>query len=129
MAKYPRKTTTDEFDRFVAECNRLIPIFGLTAWKLTYKHGGLGDSDLARADFHPRSRCATMRMTTHIDSDIVEELYMTPERSARHEMTHLLTAKLEYIASCRFCSDEEITDEVEVIARILEQLKLIPDAE
>ena len=127
--RYPRKTTKREFTRFVAECNRLKPLFGLQSWKLTFRHQELENGQLARADFGSKSRCATIRMTNMLYTDIAEELYISPEVCARHEMTHLLTGRLEYLACDRFATEEQIDDEIEVLARILEKFKLIPDSE
>lgn len=47
------------------------------------------------------------------------EVGLTPLISARHEFAHLLTAKLEHLATERFINSDQIENESELIARIL----------
>ncbi len=65
----------------------------------------------------------------NIDAGLVKFLYNSEEVkcdpliSARHEFVHLLTAKFEKIAHDRFTTREQIEDESELIARILQNME------
>lgn len=68
------------------------------------------------------------RIIYNLSSGVVKFLYnserveIDPLISARHEFVHLLTANFECLANNRFVTSEQIEDESEFIARVLQNM-------
>jgi len=115
------KTTKRQFALYKKECLRLQPILGLMDWRIQFSHEQLNESVLAEISPNVLARNAILRLTIEIpqalpwtDQDIV--------RSAKHEMVHLLTARLNYIGGCRWRDESELCEADEGIARVLEKI-------
>lgn len=132
MAKYPRKTTKEEFAEFKAECERLIPLFDLCSWTIDILHEPLGPGNCGLAECNSTGRVARVTLTNVIEDDRIDRIYKLgggAKATARHEMTHILLGRIEYISNCRFCQEEEISDALEHLCRVFEKLSLTPDVE
>lgn len=113
------KTTTKQFELFKNECQRLIDKYGLVGWRIEFFHDkdsrnerasiGTNLSGRAISFFLPKNWDDSEKPT---DSLIIE--------SARHEVCHLLTARLRNLAIQRFTSDDEIYEANEEAARLIQ---------
>ncbi|HDH53363.1 MAG TPA: hypothetical protein ENH24_02635 [Nitrospirae bacterium] len=86
------KTTKKDFIEFKEECKRLISVLGLSEWSCVFKHCKL-DNDSARISYNTQDRVAIFFLNKKVD-----ELWDGGERSARHEIGHLLIADLDTMA-------------------------------
>lgn len=121
MAK-KKKVTKADFRVFKAECERLIDLFGLTEWDISIVHGPCQDDDWqAQCSKNVGGRVAELRLadTLQVGPDYHP---MAPEQNARHEVVHLLLAKLSHIGRCRWASDDEYYEAEEEICRRLEKV-------
>lgn len=50
------------------------------------------------------------------------ENFLDLERTAKHEVAHVILAKLDYLAGCRYIQEREIQSAVEGVCRIMEKL-------
>ena len=112
------KTTKKQFDEFVAECERLQPLMGLTTYRIRYWHEPLDGGSVARCGVNPNECLCDMYFSTDSGCDDPQPLIC-----ARHEMSHLLLTRLSLYGRLRFgISPEVIEMEEESLANILEKL-------
>lgn len=113
-------TTKKEFDRFVAECERLQVVLNLQDWKLYFKHRKIDQGKNAQVILGSAARVAVLEFNKiQYDPDKDES---SPEESAKHEMAHVFTATLEHLASSRYVTESEINLEMERLAIVLEKV-------
>jgi hypothetical protein len=119
MSKSTYHTTKTEFETFKKTFLAWRKRLGLTEWRVCFKHGPLEEM-YASLMAHSEGRIVTVTLTTEIPSDCVA--HFNPKESARHEALELLTTTLDYIARCRHCQEEEVTEARHAIIRRLESL-------
>ena len=113
------KTTKVRFNFFKKCFLEYADRFGLLGWDIGYKIEDLGDTLLASLTYRANERVGTLRLNTSMpkgDDDIRE--------TAKHEAVHLLLGEYDHIASCRFCSPEELIRANEEVT--VKLTKLIP---
>jgi hypothetical protein len=108
--------TMTDFELFQKECKKWIEFFGLTDYKIYFSHKPLEDCYADVVWEHP-ARAATFRLNSKMSEE--DETDKDIKQTAFHEVTHLLMAKLTYLARLRYTTPEEIQDESERIGRIL----------
>lgn len=102
-------TTARHFELFKTECLRLWKLWGVTGWKLEFRHDDPADRPQGMA-------AATSDSTQHVTRIYLstEWPYHTPVTdeeiliTARHEALHGLLGPLSSLASSRFVTDNEM---------------------
>jgi hypothetical protein len=110
------KTTKAEFNRFKTECLRLQGVLGLYDWTLHFAHTELDDNQ-AVINTAPKACAAGLLFSTN--NRLVDR---TPEDIAKHEMSHLIVARLRHLALQRSATEEQIEMEDERIANMISRL-------
>lgn len=111
------KTTSADFDYFIAECEKRVVDFGLAGWDIAYTHVDNIDA-LAQCTTRIPQSCATISLSTDWKSYrrvTREDLRLT----ANHEMAHLLVARIDSIGRSRWCDESEIVEANEQVANTL----------
>ena len=116
-----KKTTPEEFDKFVQECTYLSELMGLKDWDIGYAHEVLKDDDsdaraICETDYD--GRICTIKFNRNNESLRDQN----PEQIARHEMAHALLAGLVGLANKRYVTEEQVTIEEERVCTILEKI-------
>jgi len=113
------KTTESEFKEFKTLFMGWVRRFGLYGWTVYFRHEEV-DGCFADINIDLENMVATVRFTTEIDDDDLQDydLYVI----AKHEVMHLFTAKLAWLANSRFATEVEIKSAVEEIANSLGSL-------
>jgi len=62
----------------------------------------------------------TIKFNTVLDESDIEKDWI--ERTAKHEMVHLLIGRLVEIANCRYVTDSELSEAAEGLVHSLEKL-------
>jgi hypothetical protein len=109
-------TTQEEFELFKKECNNLVNKLGLTEWTIYYELVSLKDS-LSQVEYNDEGLIATISLCkkhTKTECDII--------KWAKHEVSHLLLAKLILSAKNRFTDEKTINNYDEEIATRLEKV-------
>jgi len=114
MKKY--KTTKKEYEIFQKEFNRLIKLFGLIYYDITFTHK-IDDNNYASITVDEESKRATVNFTTYLSRDELSDF--NPKRIGRHEASHLLINRLGWLGEKRYATESEIDEEEEKIVRIL----------
>jgi len=121
MNKDERRATKAEFNRYKAEIERLIKKLGFGDWEYRVIFETPSNPNL-RASFECN------------DAHTFAYFYYNPlqykpadgpgrvEKTARHEIAHMITSRLDMLAHTRFCSPDEIALEMEKIATILQNV-------
>ncbi len=114
------KTTKEDFNVFVKECERLVKKLGLQSYNITYIHTKLNNRR-AEVYIDYANGLAVVKLGFDWD-DKARSLLSTYELklAAKHEIGHLLVGRLHCIAMSRYISENEITEAVEEIANRLE---------
>ena len=113
----PPKVTKAEFAEFKAEVERLLERLRLDEWSVAVTLGGC--DDCANITPNLNGMVAEIRMNEHRleDKDV-----FSPKDYARHEVAHLVTAKLWIMAGDRSVTAREIDTEFEALANRLGRL-------
>ena len=112
------KTTKVHYKIFKDMCKHLQKRFNLLDWSLDFEHKKL-ESAVAESFWSLEHRSCILRLSTMIDQDSSDvENYI--KKCARHEMTHLLLAKLDGLAKSRSVKIEDICAEIEGICMLFE---------
>lgn len=112
------KTSKSQFNRFKKAFLYWVDKFGLKGYKIYFYHK-------PREDYYAElSVNESGKAVTVIYSSIVKEKDQDPgpESHAKHEAIHLLLHKLVWLGGCRYLTSEEIDQEYESVAIILEKL-------
>ena len=110
------KTTKSQYDEFKKEFMRWVNRFGLHDWKVFFYHEKL-DGCFARIVYDNMNSAASVKFNSEVDE--TDENFMNPKMSAKHEVIHLLLARLNYLAGARYICQEDIETEEERIVNIL----------
>jgi hypothetical protein len=112
------KTTKAEYESFKKEFRRLQKLFNLNDYKVVFEMSSLKKEN-ANAQILYNTTNRTVRVivaTSHEGNDF--------ERSAKHEVTHLLCAELSVIARGRYIQEHEIESAEEKIANVISRLDI-----
>ena len=115
------KVSKKDFEKFKSECLRLQKAWGLTGWNLTFHFRSLLSEDQAACidkdlDAYNATLTFSSEMPDHCKSD--------QKANAKHEMLHLLLARLSEYGKYRYITRGQ-QDEAEH-ELIMHLLKIIP---
>lgn len=117
------KTTKKHFGIFKTECERLIKKAGLGGWSVKIFHRKCEtENATAEIEYGMINRSVIIVFDTEWDENY---RILTPEAvrvTAKHEIAHLIIARLAVSAEARFITESEVTEAKEEIARILEKI-------
>lgn len=117
------KTTKKDFETFKTECQKWVERFGLTEWNVTFRHRELKSGVAAHTQYDANASSACFSLAKTTDPSENTAYGTTVEDSAKHEVLHLLLAKLFWKGTARYCSFEELEEaEHGVIARLMKLL-------
>lgn len=118
-----KKTTDKHFKIFRQECERLINVLGLQDWSIYFAHDGKEeDGRFGFTSTKYKSCVATVGLNKFWDADprlLNEEAI---KDVARHEIMHLLLARLYGLACERGVSIDELEKEEESVVVRLENI-------
>ncbi len=119
MKKKERKATQAQYRQFKIECKILQSELGLTRYSLYFEMKDIGidqegDRILASIDTSEMGKCATIRLSDRYHMQFPEDF--DPKRLARHEMFHLLTHRIGWLARSRYLGNTDIEEEQELLA-------------
>jgi hypothetical protein len=114
------KTTQKQFQLFKQECEKWIDKLELHNWSVHYQHCPLRHSAQTTSDY--LGMVATIGLNTEWDNGVRQLNDEEIAKSAKHEIIHLLLAKLDILASSRFISSNELDHAEHEIVRKLEHI-------
>ncbi len=114
-----KRTTSEDFDLFQNEFKKWQQKFGLTGYKIYFKHEPL-ESGFASISVDQGNMVATVRLNSSLDND--DEPFNDIKVDAKHEAIHLLLGRLDQNGRYRFTSESEIHESVEELVFKLEGL-------
>lgn len=112
------KTTKQQFKQFKEECKKWQDKFELNDWKIYYQHVSY-DGGYAQIHKNSNNRVATIFFNGELEN---KEEYnnLNIKEIAKHEMIHLMLARLSEIGVARFISeDETIEAEEELVQKLI----------
>lgn len=120
MTQKKNVITADLFKFFKDECIKWLDAFGLADWTVVFTCEGSVEHDgaLAGVWFSPDGLNAQINISKDWVDQPVTKIQI--QRCALHEVCHILTARMEILASERFITQKEIVEESEKIARRVE---------
>lgn len=111
-----------DFELFQKEFKKWQIRFGLTGYKIYFKHESIKDA-YANISISQGDMTVTVRLNNNLSDDA--EPHKDIKRTAKHEAVHLLIGKLEQNGRYRYSSENEIFEATEELVFKLENL--IPD--
>lgn len=124
MSKSEHVTTARHFAIFKAECKRLLKLWGVNDWDVTFAHEGLSYAR-AQCRFSLITRVATIslgRVWSGDGNKAYEPAFSMIKDCARHECAHLLLAPLHGLTGARYVTEDEEKCAVESVCRHLQGL-------
>jgi len=115
------KTTKKDFELFKNECQKWVDRFELNNWKIYYVHEKLKDT-YANIRFDLNGRVASIQFNTEWDMFGVDNMIEGIKETAKHEIIHLLIARITEIAEARYVTDSEVGEANEELVRKLEKI-------
>jgi hypothetical protein len=113
-------TTATDFAKFKSEVKKYQEKYNLGSWEIFYCHEKTEDNSLATVSFDLEAHHAIFTLgkdwSTHKGGKSVNEIRAT----ARHEVRHLLLAKLYLMALSRNMAQEDLDGEIHSIINALE---------
>lgn len=113
----------DRFETYVAEVQRQLGNLGLSEWGVSFQLCECGGTDddyyIAKVQHDMDGMWARFYYS---NSEALHAEYQNPVEDARHEVAHLLVAKLATMADMRYVTVREIDNANEEIARRLERV-------
>lgn len=119
------KTTKKDFELFKSECQKWIDRFGLTEWTVHFKFNSLSDRYIrARTNYDINAGSAAITLNRDSENDPTKVYYGTSlADTAKHEVLHLLFAKLSSKATSRYLNDGELEEaEHAILMRLMKVL-------
>lgn len=111
------------FKLFQKECLKRIKLLNLNDWEVNFTHTDLNDRDeeaLAITSWNVSQRSVTFLLGTDFYNQGISESII--KDVAKHEVLHLLLAKITSLARNRYVLDREIDEEIHVLVARLEML-------
>lgn len=118
-----KRSSAEQFELFKSECKRWIDKVGITGWDVYYEHKPL--KNLAQCCTKSISHLAIITLTSEWDSEGIPCTDEGIALAAKHEVMHLLIAKLDDLASARWVTADEVTEASEEL--VIRLTNLIPD--
>ena len=115
-------TTIKQFNDFKQECKYWIDQFGLNGWKVYYEHGGNNEDTYATLFTDINGRVATVCFAKEWYMRGVDDVNIGIKEAAKHEMIHLLLARMSAVGEARYADKNEIVSSEEELVRMLEQI-------
>jgi len=112
-----------EFDLFIGWHKHYLKEFGQIAWNCEYVFQNV-DNCYAKTFYNLHNKTATVYFSKDWP-EVVEFSTEKVQRTAKHEVQHLITARLYIVALDRFCNKDEIDDAEEELVRLLDKLILL----
>jgi len=117
-----KKTTGAQFRLFKKACLLWQKRLGLSQYRLYFERGISEDSNdyyvYANIDVNEMGKVATVRLCSAYPKDDDFDV----ERTAKHEMCHLMTSRLRWLGNNRYICSSDLIEEDESIVRRLEGL-------
>lgn len=113
---------TEDFELFKQEFEKWQKRFGLTGYKVYFKHERI-DGSFADIKINQGDMVVKVRLNKKLSED--NKIFKDIKRSAKHEALHLLVGRLEQDGRYRYCSETEIYEATEELVNRMEGL--IPD--
>lgn len=111
------KIKAEHYKLFVKECKIWIDRFGLKEYGTEFRKVLCNDGSLAFVEFNEDYTLVRISLNTIWPSKpTTKEI----KKTALHEMVHVLTMGLQRLATERFITENSIYDEIEKIARRME---------
>jgi hypothetical protein len=101
------KTTKAQFKTFVKWCEHYRQKFGLVNWQIDYEHVPLNGTH-AYFNVNLLGYQATVSFTEHWTDEVVPLTEEQLRSDAKHEMMHIVTARLHATARERYINEHEI---------------------
>jgi len=111
--------TNKDFELFQKEFKKWQKLFGLTGYKVYFKHEPL-DGSFASINVKQGDSVATVRLNSVVPDG--DKPYRDVRKSAKHEAIHLLISRLEMNGRYRYASEGEIYESAEELVVKLEGL-------
>jgi len=112
------KTTQKHFEIFKKEVRKWVDIFQLNGWQIYFKHK-TNKTDFGGLATILKNKVATFFFTQSFDDAVCSFTEEAIKKTARHEVIHLLLARLSCLVSERFVSENEVEEAEEEIVNIL----------
>ena len=113
--------TNKDFELFQKEFKKWQKLFGLTGYKLYFKHEPL-DGSFACISTKIGDMIATVKLNSALPDS--EKPWKNIKQSAKHEAIHLLVSRLEMNGRYRYASEGEMYESTEELVVKLEGLIL-----
>jgi len=114
------KVTPEQLEYFKARCEEYRKRFGLTNWEVYYVLGKTVGRCVTTAQLS--GYIATISLTKKWDSSVIGSTDKELQKSAKHEMLHLLLARMSVNANNRFIQESDLYESEEEVVRMLENL-------
>jgi hypothetical protein len=118
------KTTKKDFDLFCDEATKWLGRFGLLDWDIYFKHTALGEDQRATANWSLGACSGVLSLNTNWTMDGAADTKNEEEicKIAFHEVCHVLLARFQSLAECRFIGDHEIDIEVHRLISVFQHV-------
>lgn len=114
------KFTQEDFEFFKKECAYWIERYGLKQWNVIFFHKQLNERD-AETYTDIENFFAQISLTKSFKENQDEDKIKNLKQAAKHEIFHILFAKLKSKAKWRYATDYQIDEAEHEIIRILEK--------
>lgn len=108
-----------DFALFQSEFKKWQKLFGLTGYKVYFKHEPL-DNSFGDISINQEDMVVTVRFNSKLTDK--DKPYQDIKRTAKHEALHLLVGRLEMNGRYRYISENEISEASEELVHRLENL-------
>lgn len=113
------KTTKKHFELFKKECLFLQNKWGLNSWELYFSHEEM-DNCYAKLSTDLIGRVAKVDFSAIWPEPLISDKYI--KIVAKHEMIHLVLARLYTLSLHRFLTESELEEANEETVRVLEKI-------
>ena len=121
IRKLKLKTTKKDFEKFKTEFLKWYKILNLQDYKIFFEHKDDKDN-YANIGIDQSGKIALVSYSTTTDKN--DKTPPTPEENAKHEAIHLFLSRLEFLASLRDYSKNNMYNLIEGKVRVLEKALL-----
>jgi len=108
-----------DFELFQREFKKWQRLFGLGGYEIHFKYEP-DDASFASIAVDQDEMTATVRLNSKLPDK--DKPHKDIKRDAKHEALHLLTARINYLARCRYTTGDEIYEAIEELVHKLEGL-------
>lgn len=114
------KTTPEHFELFKQEAEKWIDFYGLKDWRFCFYHEEGLENSAASYGYNIQGRIVSIYLEPDWQHQEITEEQL--KRSAFHEVTHILLARLREMALNRVAFEVDIDEEIHSIIRTLEKV-------